>query len=242
MTVNSNQSDLFAQYQNTRAAVRPTECNDGEPCWVRQGPPALRSGTTTCIGCEGHVRTNTHWTALRKSTELQTADRRARSNAKSITFRGQHFTSQTLFAEFLAKQTGRSASSCRKMLQKYKNNGNRVLEHYSKAAKRQSGFTRGKPITFNGVNYESRMAVARHLTTVTGKSLKICYHILTRYGDDTTRVLEHLGNTQPQPNASESSRGFERTFPTLATSNLITLLETIARDLSRLCAHLGLKE
>jgi len=51
---------LFAEYAGHREPHRPIECDHGEPCWVRDGPPSItrgnKSGATRCSGCGGPPR------------------------------------------------------------------------------------------------------------------------------------------------------------------------------------------
>jgi hypothetical protein len=46
---------LFRDYRDRRERHRPPECDGGEKCWVRDGPPSIspagRGGR--CIGCCG---------------------------------------------------------------------------------------------------------------------------------------------------------------------------------------------
>lgn len=48
---------LFAAYEPARAQVRPPECNNGEKCWVRFGPPCYRriGGSDSCVGCDARI-------------------------------------------------------------------------------------------------------------------------------------------------------------------------------------------
>ena len=47
--------ELFAAYAPHREPHRPLECNLGDACWVRDGPPSItRVGTGGhCTGCGG---------------------------------------------------------------------------------------------------------------------------------------------------------------------------------------------
>jgi len=47
--------ELFARYQIQRAFYRPTKCNEGEQCWVRDGPPSITT-SGHCRGCGGLQR------------------------------------------------------------------------------------------------------------------------------------------------------------------------------------------
>jgi hypothetical protein len=50
---------LFAEYRDRREPHRPLTCDDGERCWVRDGPPSMGGGYTrqNCVGCGGPPRT-----------------------------------------------------------------------------------------------------------------------------------------------------------------------------------------
>ncbi len=49
----AEQMTLFAAYAEHRALCRPAQCHYSgtDPCWVREGPPALAGGR--CAGCRG---------------------------------------------------------------------------------------------------------------------------------------------------------------------------------------------
>jgi hypothetical protein len=49
---------LFAEYRDRREPHRPLECNDGEQCWVRDGPPSISAAAhgNRCTGCSGPPR------------------------------------------------------------------------------------------------------------------------------------------------------------------------------------------
>lgn len=49
--------ELFSQYIDVRSEVRPRGCDNGEICWVRQGPPACgQDGPKAfCSGCHGSI-------------------------------------------------------------------------------------------------------------------------------------------------------------------------------------------
>jgi hypothetical protein len=49
----SEQLSLFARYAATRANHQPPECDLGDKCWVRYGPPAI-NGLSICRGCGGN--------------------------------------------------------------------------------------------------------------------------------------------------------------------------------------------
>lgn len=46
--------EFFATYREARQRFTPTQCNEGEVCWVRDGPPSMdNAGRIRCIGCDG---------------------------------------------------------------------------------------------------------------------------------------------------------------------------------------------
>ena len=49
---------LFALYRDRREPHRPLTCDDGERCWVRDGPPSMsrRGPASHCAGCGGRPR------------------------------------------------------------------------------------------------------------------------------------------------------------------------------------------
>lgn len=49
---------LFASYIDRREPHRPLECNGGEQCWVRDGPPSMstKGPASHCTGCGGRPR------------------------------------------------------------------------------------------------------------------------------------------------------------------------------------------
>jgi len=50
---------LFAEYRDMRQVHAPPECNTGDACWVRDGPPAIsgnHGGNHHCLGCQGKPR------------------------------------------------------------------------------------------------------------------------------------------------------------------------------------------
>jgi hypothetical protein len=98
---------LFAKYQSTRTSLKPVECDDGERCWVRDGPPAMRShnGSNNCIGCGGRIRTR----AL-------------------ITFDGHSYSSRVELARHLAPLTRRSVEACKGLLKRHGDDAALVLE------------------------------------------------------------------------------------------------------------------
>lgn len=55
--------------------------------------------------------------------------------------------------------------------------------------------------TFDGQEYPGRTALARHLATITGRSMKSCEYLLLKYNDDGARVVEHRTPPPMPPNA-----------------------------------------
>jgi hypothetical protein len=49
---------LFAEYRDRREPYRPPQCDSGERCWVRDGPPSMGGGYNRdgCVGCHGTPR------------------------------------------------------------------------------------------------------------------------------------------------------------------------------------------
>lgn len=46
--------EFFATYREARQRVKPTQCDQGVVCWVRDGPPSMDNpGRIRCIGCGG---------------------------------------------------------------------------------------------------------------------------------------------------------------------------------------------
>jgi len=50
--------ELFAAYAPHREPHRPLECNLGDACWVRDGPPSMstKGPASHCAGCGGRPR------------------------------------------------------------------------------------------------------------------------------------------------------------------------------------------
>ena len=111
------QSALFAKYQSTRASLKPVECDDGERCWVREGPPAR--SCNNCIGCGGKIKGPPR-----------------SANGKSLIFDGHRYPSRKALARHLAKLTGRSPTACNSLLQRHGDDGAGVFAHISRQARR----------------------------------------------------------------------------------------------------------
>lgn len=85
------------------------------------------------------------------------------------------------------------------------------------------------PLIFNGQEYSSRKALARHLATVTGRSVKACETMLMKHGDDGARVLSQY----------QKDRG-NAAVPAAIVDALMRIdkeLDQIRQCLSELCAR-----
>lgn len=50
---------LFAEYRHHRELYRPPECDNGQRCWSRDGPPAVNT-RGRCAGCGGNPKRHPH--------------------------------------------------------------------------------------------------------------------------------------------------------------------------------------
>jgi AraC-like DNA-binding protein len=105
-----------------------------------------------------------------------------------IEFDGQIFPTRIALARYLATQTGRPVRSCLAMLRARNSDGRAVLEFYEGRASRKP---RRSPscIEFDGQVYTSRWNLAWHLSGVTGRTVKACWHALRRHHDDAAALL-----------------------------------------------------